>query len=79
LIDVAEGISVPSEPSSSELTRREREVLHLLATGLTDREIAETLFVSPRTINSHVASILGKLGVAHRRDAVALARERGWL
>jgi non-specific serine/threonine protein kinase len=79
LICVAEGITLPSESACSGLTRREREVLHLLATGLTDREIAETLFVSPRTINSHVASILGKLGVAHRRDAAALARERGWL
>jgi DNA-binding CsgD family transcriptional regulator len=61
------------------LTRREREVLRLLATGQTDREIAETLFVSTRTVNAHVASILAKLGVATRRDATALAREQGWL
>jgi excisionase family DNA binding protein len=78
MICVADGIAVPSESASSGLTRREREVLHLLATGRTDREIAESLFVSPRTINSHVASILGKLNVSHRRDAAALARERGW-
>ena len=57
------------------LTSREHEVLRLLAQGKTDREIAEVLFVSRRTVNAHVASILGKLGVHSRRDAVAHARE----
>ena len=61
------------------LTPREREVLRLLADGKTDQEIAELLFVSRRTVNSHVASILGKLGVHSRRDAVAQARQRGLL
>ncbi len=61
------------------LTSREREVLRLLATGQTDREIAEALFVSHRTVNAHVASIFAKLGVASRRAATALAREHGWL
>ena len=59
----------------SRLTPREQEVLRLLAGGGTDREIAATLFVSRRTVNSHVANILGKLGVHSRRDAVARARE----
>jgi LuxR family maltose regulon positive regulatory protein len=54
-------------------------VLHLLAAGWVDREIAEALFVSRRTVNSHVASILGKLGVHSRQDAVAQARQRGLL
>jgi predicted ATPase/DNA-binding CsgD family transcriptional regulator len=58
------------------LTPREREILELLADGKTDREIAETLFVSRRTINSHVASILGQLGVHTRQDAVIQARQR---
>ena len=61
------------------LTRREREVLRLLSAGLTDREIADALFVSRRTVNAHVASILAKLGVASRRAAATLAREQGWL
>jgi LuxR family maltose regulon positive regulatory protein len=54
-------------------------VLHLLADGKTDQEIAELLFVSRRTINSHVANILGRLGVHSRKDAVAQARQRGLL
>jgi DNA-binding NarL/FixJ family response regulator len=56
-------------------TPRERDVLRFLAGGWTDREIAETLFLSRRTVNSHVASILGKLGVHSRREAVARARD----
>jgi non-specific serine/threonine protein kinase len=55
------------------LTRREREVLALLCQHLTNPEIAERLFVGTRTIDSHVANILAKFGVAHRRDAIAAA------
>ncbi|HEX2280827.1 MAG TPA: LuxR C-terminal-related transcriptional regulator, partial [Thermomicrobiales bacterium] len=61
------------------LTTRELEVLHLLADGKTDRQIAEALFVSRRTVNAHVASILGQLDVHSRQDAVAEARQRGLL
>jgi predicted ATPase/DNA-binding CsgD family transcriptional regulator len=59
---------------SPALTCREREVLHLLARGMTDREIADTLFISHRTVNSHVASILAKLGVSSRREVATLSR-----
>jgi DNA-binding CsgD family transcriptional regulator len=55
------------------LTTRERDVLRLLATGRTDREIAAALFVSPRTIQTHVAHIRKKLGVSSRTEAAALA------
>ena len=58
------------------LTPREREVLRLLATGRTDREIASALFVSRRTVNSHVTNIFGKLGVSSRREAAALVNHR---
>jgi non-specific serine/threonine protein kinase len=61
------------------LTRRERQVLDLLAKGLTDREIAERLFLSPRTVNWHVRAILAKLGATSRGDAVSQARVRGLL
>ena len=61
------------------LTAREQDVLHLLAEGKTDREIAAALFLSRRTINAHVANILGQLGVHSRRDAVAHARNLGLL
>ena len=62
--------------ASPALTPREREVLRLLAAGRTDREIADALFVSRRTVNSHVANILGKLGVRSRREAAALVAHR---
>ncbi|HEY7034678.1 MAG TPA: tetratricopeptide repeat protein [Thermomicrobiales bacterium] len=59
------------------LSEREIEVLRLVAAGQTDREIAETLFISPRTANVHVANLRGKLGVSSRAAAVALAHRHG--
>jgi DNA-binding NarL/FixJ family response regulator len=61
----------------SRLTPRQLEVLPLLAERLTDREIAERLFVSPRTASKHVAAILAEFGVADRRAAAAEAKRRG--
>ncbi len=61
------------------LSPREAEVLQLLAAGKTDREIAEHLFLSRRTVNAHVASIRGQLGVHSRKDAVARGRALGLL
>ena len=63
----------------SALTAREREVLNLLANGKTDREIAEILFISRRTVNYHVANILSQLNVHSRQDAVARAQDLGLL
>ena len=51
------------------LSARELEVLRLLADGLTDREIAESLAISPRTVESHVGAVLRKLGVRNRAEA----------
>jgi DNA-binding CsgD family transcriptional regulator len=65
--------------ATSALTAREREVLALLADGKTDREIAEALFLSRRTVNAHVASILGHLDVHSRQEAVARASDLGLL
>jgi DNA-binding NarL/FixJ family response regulator len=52
-----------------ELTARETEILRLLVRRLTNKEIADVLSISPRTVMNHVASILGTLGGALRREA----------
>lgn len=57
------------------LSPREREVLKLMAKGLTNRQIADALVVSSSTADFHVSNVLGKLGVASRTEAVALAFE----
>jgi DNA-binding NarL/FixJ family response regulator len=59
------------------LTRREREVLQMLAAGLANKEIAGRLNISDHTAKFHVAAILGKLGAATRTEAVALGIRRG--
>jgi predicted ATPase/DNA-binding CsgD family transcriptional regulator len=59
------------------LSPREHEVLTLLCQRLTDPQIAERLFLSPRTVESHVASLLRKLDVTNRRDAAAAAVQLG--
>jgi len=59
------------------LTEREREVLMAVAAGASNIEIADTLFVGPATIKSHVSSILTKLGLTNRAQVVAFAYESG--
>ena len=59
----------------SRLTPREREVLDLLATGATNKTIANSLFITEKTASVHVSNILGKLGVANRGAAADLARD----
>ena len=59
------------------LTPREIEILRLLAAGLTNVEIAEALFISPRTASTHVGNIFGKIGVSSRSAAAAYAHRHG--
>jgi LuxR family maltose regulon positive regulatory protein len=61
------------------LSAREQEVLRLIAAGLTNREIAERLFISPETVKKHTAGIYGKLGVGNRTEAATRASQLGVL
>ena len=86
--EVLDAIAVGQAPSpdgpetmvgrrSSSLTPREREVLQLVAMGLTDREIGDRLFISHRTARTHVGNILEKLDVPSRTAATSLAHREG--
>jgi DNA-binding NarL/FixJ family response regulator len=70
------GQSLASAPFP-ELTEREREVLDLVARGLTNAEVARRLFVSDKTVRNHVSNVFAKLHVAGRAEAVARARDAG--
>jgi DNA-binding CsgD family transcriptional regulator len=59
------------------LTDREREVLRLLARGMSNRDIGTELFITPKTASVHVSNILGKLGAASRTEAAAIAYREG--
>lgn len=73
--------SVPlaAQPLPDPLTERELEVLRLLAAGLGNKEIAETLVIALSTVKQHLKNIYAKLGVHSRIQAVAQARELGLL
>jgi pimeloyl-ACP methyl ester carboxylesterase/DNA-binding CsgD family transcriptional regulator len=78
--------AIEPEPQTSQtptegqdLTSRETEVLALVADGLSDREIAERLVLSPHTVHRHVANVRTKLGLPTRAAAVAAAARRGLL
>lgn len=68
-------ISNPAEP----LTVRELEVLHLVVQGARNNEIGQRLSISVKTVETHLTSIYGKLGVQSRAEAIALAQKQGLL
>lgn len=74
LADAARHRGGLTEPELMRLSDREREVLRLLASGHTDREIAQALTISPRTAETHVAAILRKLEVRNRHEAAVIYR-----
>ena len=76
VLDQADAAPVaPADPLAT-LTTRERQVAHALAAGMTNKEIAERLYVSVTTVNFHVRNILSKLGLRSRRDLRTLSRRR---
>ena len=68
-----------AQPVESPLTAREREVLALVATGLSNRGVGEALFISDKTASVHLSHIMAKLGASSRTEAVSVARQRGLL
>ena len=71
------GPATAGDESAFGLTDREREVLSLVAAGRSNRQIADELFISPKTASVHVSNILAKLGVSTRGEAAALAHRQG--
>ncbi len=81
-----ENVTAPVTPSTFQpstfninLTRRELDILTLLAAGKSNQEIAAERVLTVNTVKKHVANILGKLGVANRTQAVMRARKSGWI
>jgi len=77
---VGKGMTVfarQEEAPATPLSEREREVLVLMASGATNREIAERLFLSPHTVKEHTSAVYRKLGVRNRAEAVRRAERLG--
>jgi DNA-binding NarL/FixJ family response regulator len=72
----AAGPALPEVPFP-QLTAREREILELVAAGRSNAQIASTLYLSPKTVRNNVSSILAKLQVADRAEAIVRARDAG--
>jgi len=75
--DAAPAAAVPAPAAKLGLTPREAEVLALVAAGRSNRQIAQALFISPKTVSVHVSNLLAKLGVASRVEAAAIAHRLG--
>jgi DNA-binding NarL/FixJ family response regulator len=75
------GLQQPAKPVAPEtsLTERENEILRLAASGLTNPEIAEKLFISEGTVRFHISNIFSKLGVSSRSQAILYALRQGWV
>jgi DNA-binding NarL/FixJ family response regulator len=71
------GLNAPPVEETKQLTAREREVLSLLARGLSNRDIGAQLYISETTAKFHVGNILRKLGVSRRAEAVYEASKLG--
>ena len=72
-------LAAPRSSVDAVLTEREREVLALVAEGLTNREIGSRLFISAKTASVHLSNLMVKLNVSSRTEAVTVAQRRGLL
>jgi DNA-binding NarL/FixJ family response regulator len=79
ILDSIRDTIVADRKPTNPLTTRELEILTLAAGGLRNREIAQTLAISPQTVKNHLSSVLHKFGVPNRTQAVAYAVRHGWL
>jgi NarL family two-component system response regulator LiaR len=70
---VSQARTMSQEIPSDELTERERDVVRLVAMGRSNREIAEQLFISEKTVKTHISNILGKLNLEHRTQLAIYA------
>ena len=77
LLDRAAAAPVPRVASTLPVTPREHEVLHLIVEGKSNQQIADALYLSPRTVSTHITSILTKLGVDSRTAAASYAIRKG--
>jgi DNA-binding NarL/FixJ family response regulator len=83
MMNFFQGLNQPAPQKGSavqafpELTEREREVLVLIAQGVSNKEIAEKLVISMKTVSNHITNIFGKLQVADRAQAILRARDAG--
>ncbi|MBM7051557.1 MULTISPECIES: response regulator transcription factor [unclassified Rothia (in: high G+C Gram-positive bacteria)] len=77
--DIASALMTRMQRSHVTLSAREKELLALLATGATNKELARQLFISEATVKTHLVHIYSKLGVDNRTGAIARAREEGLL
>ncbi len=75
LVDIAYG---DDDYMENPLTERESEVLSLVAEGKTTKEIAKELYLTPGTIRNYISSILEKLNVSNRIEAISRFKEKGW-
>ena len=77
--ELAAGATTTPAPDPAPVSPRQREVLRLIASGHSNKEIAQALHVSPATIKTHVASAIAAVGAQNRTDAAVKARSRGWI
>ena len=77
LSEMKPGSGMQAPTAARNLTKREREILALVAEGMSNREIADKLVLSPETVKSHVAAILEKLNVSDRTQAAIYAVRNG--